>query len=119
MTAIPPVVDRETWQKEVDALLVREKAHTRAGVSFAILTTGAWEEVAPFVAFMGYTEPWFSVRETAPPIGGDMGYLQCYVREGAHLASPTSTDDTPEEALAGDTVHADYGDLGAITCRFE
>ncbi len=53
-----------------------------AGVSFAILTTGAWEEVAPFVAFMGYTEPWFSVRETAPPIGGDMGYLQCYVREG-------------------------------------
>ena len=27
-----------------------------AGVSFAILTTGAWEEVAPFVAFMGYTD---------------------------------------------------------------
>ena len=25
---------------------------------------------------------------------------QCYVREGAHLATPTSTDDTPEEALA-------------------
>src|SRR5437667_2428458 len=31
------------------------------GVSLAILTTGRWEEVAPFVEFMGYTQPWYSV----------------------------------------------------------
>ena len=65
---------------------LHDAAYLRAaGVSFAILTTGAWEEVEPFVAFMGYTEPWFSVRETDPPIGGDMGYLQCYVREGERV----------------------------------
>ena len=31
----PPVVDRETWQRERDALLVREKAHTREGDAIA------------------------------------------------------------------------------------
>jgi predicted dithiol-disulfide oxidoreductase (DUF899 family) len=36
-TAIPapPVVDRETWLREREALLVREKAHTRAGDAIA------------------------------------------------------------------------------------
>lgn len=33
------------------------------GVSFAILTTGPWDEVASFVEFMGYTQPWYSVRD--------------------------------------------------------
>ena len=28
-TALPPVVDAETWQRELDALRVREKAATR------------------------------------------------------------------------------------------
>jgi hypothetical protein len=28
MTATPPIVDRETWQEQIDALRVREKAHT-------------------------------------------------------------------------------------------
>ena len=31
------------------------------GVSYAVLTSGPWEEVAPYVEFMGYTEPWYSV----------------------------------------------------------
>src|SRR2546421_8465371 len=31
----PPVVDQATWQAERDALLVREKAHTRAGDAIA------------------------------------------------------------------------------------
>ena len=31
MTPKPPTVDRETWQKQVEELLVREKAHTREG----------------------------------------------------------------------------------------
>jgi predicted dithiol-disulfide oxidoreductase (DUF899 family) len=33
--ALPAVVDRATWQAERDALLVREKAHTRAGDQIA------------------------------------------------------------------------------------
>jgi len=32
---IPAVVDRETWQAELDALLEREKAHTHAGDALA------------------------------------------------------------------------------------
>ncbi|MEC3974808.1 DUF899 family protein [Amycolatopsis sp. H20-H5] len=32
---LPPIVDRATWQAERDALLVREKAHTRAGDAIA------------------------------------------------------------------------------------
>jgi hypothetical protein len=29
MTATPPIVDRETWQKQIDTQRVRERAHTR------------------------------------------------------------------------------------------
>ena len=158
-TGRPPVVDEAAWREARDALLVKEKAHTRAGdalaaerrrlpmlevdgsaevvgpqgpvpfrdlfegrdalvvyqhmwwdgaphqgqcegctltawhlkdaayleaagVSFAILTTGAWEEVEPFLAFMGYTQPWYSVRDAPAPIGGDMGYLRSFLRDG-------------------------------------
>jgi predicted dithiol-disulfide oxidoreductase (DUF899 family) len=146
----PPVVDLAAWQAARDALLIREKAHTREGdalaaarrrlpmvefdgtvevigpdgpvpfldlfegrdelvvykhmwhdgaphhgqcggctttawhckdavylnardVSFAILTEGRPDEVAPYVEFMGYTQPWYSVRDVAAPIGDSMG----------------------------------------------
>jgi predicted dithiol-disulfide oxidoreductase (DUF899 family) len=35
MTATPPIVDRETWHRDRDALLAREKAHTREGDAIA------------------------------------------------------------------------------------
>lgn len=35
MTAMPPIVDRATWQAHIDALRIREKAHTRAGDALA------------------------------------------------------------------------------------
>jgi predicted dithiol-disulfide oxidoreductase (DUF899 family) len=35
MTATPPIVDRETWQEQLEALRVREKAHTREGDAIA------------------------------------------------------------------------------------
>jgi predicted dithiol-disulfide oxidoreductase (DUF899 family) len=159
---LPAVVDLATWQAVRDELLIREKAHTRAGdalaaerrrlpmvevdatveivgpdgpvafvelfegrtelmvykhmwhdgaphqgqcegctftawhlrdavylnargVSFAIVTTGRWDEVAPFVEFMGYSQPWYSVRDVEPPIGGDMGSFVSFVREGARV----------------------------------
>jgi predicted dithiol-disulfide oxidoreductase (DUF899 family) len=34
-SAMPAVVDRATWQARVDALRVREKAHTREGDAIA------------------------------------------------------------------------------------
>ncbi|NRQ40533.1 DUF899 family protein, partial [Nonomuraea sp. NN258] len=52
------------------------------GVSLAIVTTGQWSEVAAFTDFMGYTQPWYSVRDLPEPVGGDMGYLTCYLRDG-------------------------------------
>src|SRR4051794_24162135 len=32
------------------------------GVPFRGLTSGRWDEVAAYVEFMGYTQPWYSVR---------------------------------------------------------
>ncbi|CCH87842.1 conserved protein of unknown function [Modestobacter italicus] len=158
-TGRPPVVDRATWQAARDELLVREKAHTRAGdalaaarrrlpmvevdgsaevtgadgpvpfrevfagrdelvayhsmwfdgappqgqcegctfnlwhlrdtvylqargVSFAVLTSGRWAEVAPYRDFMGYTQPWFSVRGAEESIGTVEGHIECYLRDG-------------------------------------
>jgi predicted dithiol-disulfide oxidoreductase (DUF899 family) len=52
------------------------------GVSYAVLTTGPWDEVGPYVQFMGYENPWYSVRGVTGPAGGDMGYITCYLRDG-------------------------------------
>ena len=164
----PPVVDLATWQAARNELLVREKAHTRAGdalaaarrrlprvefdgtvevvgpdgpvpfldlfqgrdelvvyqhmwydgaphqgqcegctdaawhmrdavylnargVSFAILTAGRWNEVASFVEFMGYTQPWYSVRDVGVPIGGGVGHISCFLRDGDRVFFTYST----------------------------
>ncbi|HEX8857597.1 MAG TPA: DUF899 domain-containing protein [Actinomycetes bacterium] len=52
------------------------------GVSFAILTTGRWDEVAAYVEFMGYTQPWYSVRDVDGLVGGGMGHITCFLRDG-------------------------------------
>ena len=52
------------------------------GVSFAVLTSGPWDEVAPYVEFMGYTQPWYSVRGVEAPVGGEMGHIVCFLRDG-------------------------------------
>ena len=175
----PPVVDRATWQAARDELLVREKAHTRAGdalaaerrrlpmvefdgavevvgpngptpfielfqgreelmvykhmwwdgaphqgqcegctlaawhlkqtepylnargVSLAFVTTGVWDEVAPFTEFMGYTEPWYSVRDLDEPIGGEMGYHTSYLRDGERTFLTYSTTGRGSEVASG------------------
>ena len=174
----PPVVDLATWQAARDELLVREKAHTRAGdalaaarrrlpmvqidgtvevvgpdgpvpflelfqgrneliiyqhmwwdgaphqgqcegctnaawhlkdsvylnargVSFAIVTVGAWQEVEPFVAFMGYTQPWYSVRDVPAPIGGEMGHLVSFLRDGDRVFLTYSTTGRGNEPANG------------------
>ena len=71
------------------------------GVSFAILTVGAWEEVAPFVEFMGYTQPWYSVRGLDAPIGGDMGNLTTFLRDGDRVFLTYSTTGRGTEAASG------------------
>ncbi|MEV7122812.1 DUF899 family protein [Kitasatospora griseola] len=61
------------------------------GVSFVVVTSGPWAEVAPYVEFMEYTQPWFSVRDAPAPIGGDMGRLMCFLRDGDRVFLTYST----------------------------
>ena len=174
----PPVVDPATWQAARDELLIREKAHTRAGdalaaarrrlpmvefdpavevvgpdgpvqfrdlfqgrdelvvykhmwhdgaphqgqcggctanawqmkdavylnargVSYAVLTEGAWDEVAPYVEFMGYTQPWYSVRGVPAPVGDSMGSITCYLRDGDRAFLTYATTGRGNEPAGG------------------
>jgi predicted dithiol-disulfide oxidoreductase (DUF899 family) len=71
------------------------------GVSFAILTTGPWDEVAPYVEFMGYTQPWYSVRGLDEPVGGRMGLLTCFLRDGDRVFLTYSTTGRGNERVNG------------------
>ena len=71
------------------------------GVSYAVLTTGRWDEVAPFVEFMGYAQPWYSVRDVEPPVGGSMGSLTCFLRDGDRVFLTYSTTGRGNEAFSG------------------
>ena len=71
------------------------------GVSFAILTPGRWEEVAAFTEFMGYTQPWYSVRDLDEPVGGDMGHLACFLRDGDRVFLTYSTTGRGTEVASG------------------
>ncbi|MFG2698049.1 DUF899 family protein [Kitasatospora sp. NPDC048407] len=71
---------------------LRDAAYLNArGVSFAVLTSGPWAEVAPYVEFMGYTQPWYSVRDVPAPIGGDMGKVTSFLRDGDRVFLTYST----------------------------
>jgi predicted dithiol-disulfide oxidoreductase (DUF899 family) len=81
---------------------LRDAAYLRArGVSFAIVTVGKWDEVARFVEFMGYTEPWYSVRGVDAPIGGRMGHLVCFLRDGDRVFLTYSTTGRGNEPVNG------------------
>ncbi len=71
------------------------------GVSFAILTTGPWDEVAAYVEFMGYTQPWYSVRGVAAPVGGEMGHIVCFLRDGDRVFLTYSTTGRGNEPVNG------------------
>jgi predicted dithiol-disulfide oxidoreductase (DUF899 family) len=102
----PPVVDLATWQAARDELLVREKAHTREGDAIAAarhrLPMVEFDpSVAPYVEFMGYTQPWYSVRDLAEPVGGDTGHLTCYLRDGDRAFLTYSTTGRGNERVMG------------------
>jgi predicted dithiol-disulfide oxidoreductase (DUF899 family) len=71
------------------------------GVSFAVLTTGRWDEVAAYVDFMGYTQPWYSVRGVDEPVGGEMGYLTSFLRDGDRVFLTYATTGRGNEVVAG------------------
>jgi predicted dithiol-disulfide oxidoreductase (DUF899 family) len=71
------------------------------GVSFAILTTGRWDEVAAYVEFMGYTQPWYSVRDVEEAIGSSEGHISCFLRDGDRVFLTYSTTGRGNEPVAG------------------
>ena len=71
------------------------------GVSFAVLTSGAWDEVAPYVEFMGYTQPWYSVRGVEAPIATEEGHIVCYLRDGDRVFLTYSTTGRGNEPADG------------------
>ncbi len=76
----------------VTAWNVKDAVYLNArGVSFALLTSGPWDEVAPYVEFMGYTQPWYSVRGVEAPVGGEMGHIACFLRDGDRVFLTYST----------------------------
>ena len=71
------------------------------GVSSAVLTSGAWDEVAPYVEFMGYPQPWYSVRGVESRIGTEEGHIVCYLRDGDRAFLTYSTTGRGIEAFSG------------------
>ncbi|RCW46967.1 putative dithiol-disulfide oxidoreductase (DUF899 family) [Halopolyspora algeriensis] len=81
---------------------VKDAAYLNArGVSFAVLTTGRWDEVASYVEFMGYAQPWYSVRDVDAPVGGEMGHITCFLRDGDRVFLTYSTTARGNEPVNG------------------
>ena len=71
------------------------------GVSSAVLTSGAWNEVAPYVEFMGYRVPWFSVRGVEARLLTEEGHFICYLRDGDRVYMTYSTTGRGNEPADG------------------
>ena len=57
--------------------------------------------MAAYVEFMGYTQPWYSVRGVDAPIGGDMGHIICFLRDGDRVFLTYSTTGRGNEPVNG------------------
>ncbi|NNU28182.1 DUF899 family protein [Isoptericola sediminis] len=74
------------------------------GVSFAVVCDGPWDEVAPYVAFMGYRVPWYSLQEADDEavhggLSDDRGLLSCYLRVGEDVYLTHETTHRGVEAV--------------------
>jgi Bacterial protein of unknown function (DUF899) len=81
---------------------VKDAAYLNArGASFAILTSGRRDEVEPYVEFMGYTEPWYSVRGVDRPVGHGIGSITSFLRDGERAFITYSTTGRGNERVNG------------------
>jgi predicted dithiol-disulfide oxidoreductase (DUF899 family) len=72
------------------------------GVSSAVLTSGRWEEVAPYVGFMGWTRPpWYSVRGGEDRLATEEGHIVVYLRDGDRVFLTYSTTGRGNEPADG------------------
>ncbi len=71
------------------------------GVSFAVLTSGPWDEVASYVEFMGYTQPWYSVRGVEAPLFAEEGRIISFLHDGDRVFLTYSTTGRGNEPADG------------------
>ena len=57
--------------------------------------------MARYVEFMGYTQPWYSVWGVDAPVGGEMGRIVCYLRDGDRVFLTYSTTGRGNEPVNG------------------
>ncbi len=82
------------------------------GVSFAVLSSGPWDELAPYVEFMGYSQPWYSVRGVEAPLLTEAGRIICYLRDGDRVFrtyATTGRGNEPADATLGLLDMTPYG----------
>jgi predicted dithiol-disulfide oxidoreductase (DUF899 family) len=55
-------------------------------VTYAVFSSGPWNEIVAYRDFMGWTAPWYSTADSGDVVktrnGGD---LRCYLRDGDHV----------------------------------
>jgi len=125
----PAVVNQATFQAELDALRMREKAHTREGdaiaaarrrlpmlevdsishlqsrdVKYATFCQGPFDESVRYRDFMGWEMPWYSApRESLEKllVGRRVGmfHLVCYLRDGSRVFETYWTNGRGVEAM--------------------
>src|SRR5262249_53065692 len=74
---------------------------TAGGGSLAVLNARRGDEVDPLVELMGVTQRWYSVRYLVEPVGVDMGYITCFLRDGTRAFLTYSTTGRGNEPVMG------------------
>jgi predicted dithiol-disulfide oxidoreductase (DUF899 family) len=70
-------------------------------VTYAVFSQGPYDESASFAEFMGYSWPWYSVKDSDPVLadGRDFGFIGCYLRAGDQVYETYWTTGRGVEAL--------------------
>jgi hypothetical protein len=66
-----------------------------------LLAEAVGTKPASYVEFMGYTQPWYSVRGVDAPVGGEMGHIVGFLRDGDRVFLTYSTTGRGNEPVNG------------------
>ena len=69
------------------------------GITFAVLSEGPYEEIAPFRDFMGYAHPWYSTHGVEEEAVAGGGTIACYLRRGDRVFHTYEATDRGVEAI--------------------
>lgn len=69
-------------------------------VSYAVFSSGPWDEIANYRDFMGWTTPWYSTADSSDVLATrDGGDLRCYLRDGDQVFQTYETSLRGVEAM--------------------